>query len=189
MDLLRFRVVNIRNCLSRVCKEGIWKRSWSVTCRDFLSAIGRRYLSRNCIDRSPLWLGWHMCHSTGMPLWTPLPSITVALPLQITQLSLSCFSLFRSHSFIISMFLRCSFVNTLLFSHAFLSTAFSLLSVTFLCNTTSPSLSLYGHDVVDSAWTWIQFKCHASPPLWSDVAIVYPLRHSLELPPDMPPLW
>lgn len=65
----------------------------------------------------------------------------------------------------------------------------SLLSVIFLCNFTSPSFPLYVHDVVDSTWTQIQFQCHASPPLWSDVTIVCPPRHSLELPPDVPPLW
>ena len=72
------------------------KRSRPVTCRELLSAIWRRYLSRNWIDRSPLWLGWRMCHSTGMPLCTPLASLTVTLSLQITQL-LALFFFLRPH--------------------------------------------------------------------------------------------
>lgn len=163
MDPQRFRLVNIRNCLTRVCKGGIWKRSRSVTCRERLSAIWRRYLSCYWIDRSPLWLGWHMCLSTGMPLCTALPSFPVTLSLQIIQLLLSCFSFFTFHSFsILWMFLHHLFTNTFLCPYHFLFFVLSLLSVVFFCNSTSPAFSLYVHDVVDSAWTSIQVSCIAS---------------------------
>ena len=104
-----------------------------------------------------------MCHSTGMPLCTALPSFSVTLSVQITQLLLSRFSFFSTFSF--SLHNADVSAPPFHFSRSlipFSSLLLSPLPIIFFCNPTSPAFSLYVHDVVDTARASIRVSCISS---------------------------
>lgn len=120
-----------------------------------------------------------MCHLTGMPLCTPLASLTVTLSLQITQLLVLFFG-DPIPSPVGRHFLERSSLRPLPSVLSFSPVTLPVPLIVSLCASRCRQ-----HMNLNSSVMHL-------PPLWSDVAIVlHPPppnpRHSLELPPDMPP--